>query len=382
MKKLHLSFVLLGILLTLPTSGFCVITYGTFYCGKAEWCNSPNDCCEPCWRICSKEEVRELKRQVRRSGDQYGCWNGAGLRICTDEDIRILEKTKSDILMKKLEVEKKREEEAAEVRKKATEAAEAQRRLEQYQEEQKEKMYKERAKRDAEESERRKQEQEESQKKIEEARIRSERDQGEREAARIREDKQRQAERETTVAKKSSSIQPINKSGMTSDSLAEELKGLDNLRYGVFGVKWGAAPTSEFIKINRGKGVYTRAGSDVEYIFSPLNQFCWASKNITSEEVSSLVKQLTNKYGKPNVDRSAISAWGTIYSWKFSKWVDFDFGGEIHPTDVSLTVNTGGSEIRRNLVIMNDKILKWGVLKNLSPSELNRLRSIIRENNQ
>jgi hypothetical protein len=152
-----------------------------------------------------------------------------------------------------------------------------------------------------------------------------------------------------------------------SFACAQEPKDVHNLQSGVFGVKWGAPLTSEFTKIKDGdKGiVYTKPGSSgVTYNFSPINQFCIAAKNITHGEAIALVKQFTGRYGTPNIDTSVISTWGTVYNWKLPKLVAFDFNGEIHPTDVDITVNTGGSKYRPQLMIMNSDIFMWGIYLN------------------
>jgi hypothetical protein len=150
-----------------------------------------------------------------------------------------------------------------------------------------------------------------------------------------------------------------------SFACAQEPKDVQNLQSGVFGVKWGAPLTSEFTKRNAvEKGFYTRAGSSgIEYSFSPINQFCIASKKITQGEAIALVKQFTGRYGTPTVDTSAISRVGKIYGWTLSELAPFDFDGEIHPTDVGITVTTGGSEMKPLLMIMNGEIFKWGVFK-------------------
>ena len=147
-----------------------------------------------------------------------------------------------------------------------------------------------------------------------------------------------------------------------SFACAQEPKGVQNLRYEVFGVKWGAPLTSEFTKIDG--GTYTRKGSSgIEYLFSPINQFFMASKKVTHGEAIALVKQFTGRYGTPRIDKSAITTWGTVYSWTLSKLAPFDFDGEIHPTDVGITVTTGGSKYKPKLAIMNTEIFQWGVFQ-------------------
>lgn len=151
-----------------------------------------------------------------------------------------------------------------------------------------------------------------------------------------------------------------------SFACAQEPKDVDNLKAGVFGVKWGAPLTSEFTKIKGGDNAYgyIKAGSSgVTYTFSPINQFFMADKKITHGEAIALVKQFTSRYGTPDIDTSVISKWGKGYSWKLSELAPFDFNGEIHPTDVGITVLTGGSEAGPRLMIMNTEIFQWGVFQ-------------------
>lgn len=146
-----------------------------------------------------------------------------------------------------------------------------------------------------------------------------------------------------------------------SFACAQEPKDLQNLKSGVFGVEWGAPLTSEFTKIKDG---YTKGwSSGIKYNFSRLNQFCTASKKITHGEAIALVKEFTGRYGTPDMNTSAISEWGKIYFWTLSGFAPFDFDGEVHPTDVGITVTTGGSKKSPLLMIMNDDIFKWGIYK-------------------
>jgi len=142
---------------------------------------------------------------------------------------------------------------------------------------------------------------------------------------------------------------------------AQEPKGLENLQSGVFGAERGELLTSEFTKID-GFDLYTKSGfSGVEYGFSPINEFCMAGKKITYGEAIALVKQFTNKYGSPQIDTPGISMVGKVHNWTLSNLVPFNFNGEIHPTDVGITVTTGGSKSGPRLMIMNPEIFRWGV---------------------
>jgi len=134
------------------------------------------------------------------------------------------------------------------------------------------------------------------------------------------------------------------------------ISGLSSIKSGVFGVKWGAPPTG---LTKNSMGAYEKDG--VTYTFSSINQFCMAGKKITHEEVIALVKQFTDRYGKPELKEQG-QKWGKSYDWIISN-VPFDFNGEIHPTDVTITVTTGGSEHGPNLVVVNPDIYSWGVFQ-------------------
>jgi cell division protein FtsB len=132
--------------------------------------------------------------------------------------------------------------------------------------------------------------------------------------------------------------------------------GLSNPKVGVFGFKWGAPPTG---LTKNEKGAYIKDG--ITYMFSGPNDrfFSGIFKPLTREETTSLIKQFTNRYGKPEVKEQG-QKWGKSYDWTISN-VPFDFNGEIHPTDVTITVTTGGSEHGPKLMIMNSEIFQWGV---------------------